>query len=127
MSSIHIGRLLEKLVEEKPMKKNVFAKAMNYSPTNISSLFARADWHVGMVEDASRILDTNILALLVKMPEAGNIVMEDSPAAIVYKQNGEIAKLKKELAQAKDMLELVMDQNKYLKNKLKQYESGEGD
>jgi len=59
MSTIHIGRWVERLVEEKPMKKNVFAKAMNYSPTNISSLFAREDWHVGMVEQAGRATGFN--------------------------------------------------------------------
>lgn len=127
MSTIHIGRLVERLVEEKPMKKNVFAKAMNYSPTNISSLFAREDWHVGMVEQAGRVLDTNIMAMLVKLPEAGSIVMEDSPAYIVGKQSEELQKYKKQLAESKEMISILIDQNKYLKNKLKQYESGEGD
>lgn len=122
MSTIHIGRLVERLVEEKPMKKNVFAKAMNYSPTNISSLFAREDWHVSMVEQAGRVLGTNILAMLVKLPEAGNVVMEDSPAYIVDKQNTLLKKTEKELAQTKEMLELLLEQNKYLKKKLKQYE-----
>lgn len=125
-NALHIGNFISALLKKKKVKKKDFAQAMNYSPTNINALLNRDDWHVKRVLEAEEILHESILVHFVKMPtnEKSNIVMEDSPAYIVHKQGDKLRLAEKELAQAKEMIDLLLEQNKYLKKKLKQYEAG---
>lgn len=127
-NSLHIGKFISALLKKKKVKKKDFAQAMNYSPTNINALLNRDDWHVKRVLEAEEILHESILVHFIKLPtnEAANLVMEDSPAYIVHKQGDKLRLVEKELAQAKEMIDLLLEQNKYLKKKVKQYE-GAGD
>lgn len=122
MEDIHVGRLIKRLIEKKGIKKTEFAKQLNYSQGNISSLFKRDDWTLKRVLKASKIIDENILAYFMAQSTGVNTVLEESPVYLLTSKEEELGKCRTDLGETKELLRVLMDQNKYLKEKILRYE-----
>jgi hypothetical protein len=118
--TVHVGKLIEKLVENTPgMRKIDFAKAMHYSTSNVSSLFAREDWYLSKIVLASKILNHNILQHFVGTQDgATNIAMEESPVYLVGKQGEEIHRLTKDNELQKETIRQLLLTNRLLEDKV---------
>lgn len=120
MTNVHVGQLVKRLIEKKGMKKNEFARLMNYSEGNISSLFAREDWYLSRVLQASAILKENILLQFID--SNNNMVMEESPVYMLHTAQDKLTKCETDLRDSKEMVRVLLDQNKYLKQKVEELE-----
>lgn len=56
----HMGRMVQKAVEEQKMPVSDFAKAIRCSRTNVYSIFERETIHIGMLNQIIDVLKLNI-------------------------------------------------------------------
>ncbi len=104
VSSIHLGRLIEKILEEKHLSRAYLARQLNMSPQNIrKNILEKESLSTDKIQRINAILDCNLFDYFTT-PSDRSITIKDCDSSQIaahdfYNQSGanEIAGLKKQI------------------------------
>jgi hypothetical protein len=105
--ALHIGKIIQKRVEEGGMNKSEFARRINSTPQNVYSIFKRTSIDTGLLWEISRVLNYDFFQHYTTTP---GMTSPENPIVLHT-----AADLDRELALIRREIELAAQENRYLK------------
>jgi hypothetical protein len=109
--AIHIGKIIRQHLEEAGMTKSEFARRINTSPQNIYGIFKRKSCDTELLREISRVLNYDFFQYYASTA----LVVNEDKAPYGKMQVKTAMELQAELETCKKELEILRNENAYLK------------
>lgn len=121
---VHMGQIVSEILADRKMKRNTLIEFLQTNKSNISRILDKADWRLSEVIAASEALQVNLFSFVAGA--AGDKVkaqvLESTPLFRNNVLQREIDSITKQYNTEKKMRELLEENNRFLKEKVRKLE-----